>query len=389
MIPNPNTRIVRRIDRHGRELVVGVESPVKGFGLRQWKFSPDLAADRALLKAALPVVNGTSRGDKLSAGIRDRLAELGILVPRRHVSATPRLVCALESLGDDEADPDTLVLGAGVRFERTGRVPAILSRRLFVDGLDLSGPTVWVEDPMTRVVFPYRVPARWIQALERLLDGRPIAELPATARSAFHAAGILVSADQLRAHEQRVARRVARARTEMAADMATRPFELGIPPLQLRALQRHCQALFAEGWFGSSTQSPKRVVIHDEVASCFLHRQLGALATAIMGTPWRPSYCYLACYGAGADLAPHVDREQCGLSISLRLEQTPVTDRRRAWPLQARLAGGRTLRARMLDGEAVAFQGTKLVHWRDPLPAGSATYLFLHFVENAFEGVLY
>ncbi|MCE9573142.1 MAG: hypothetical protein K8W52_08290 [Deltaproteobacteria bacterium] len=394
MISNPNTRIVRKPDTQGRALIVGVDSPVKGSGLRQWSLSTESPADLALLKAAIPVINGASNGDRLPADVRARLIELGILVHRRQVSAPSRLRCDLEALPGVAIDPDALVLAAGVRFEPTGGVPRLRADPLFVDGLDLDGPTAWVEDPATRVGFPYRVPARWTRALARLLDGQPIARVPAAARTAFHAAGILVSGDDLRAQQRRAAALAGELRTQMATQQATAPFDLGIPRLQLRALQRHYRALAAEGWFGPSTQAPGRVVIHNEAASSFLHRQLGPVVTALMGSPWRPSYCYLARYHAGADLAPHIDRPQCGFSISLQVELSPTRDRRHGWPLTIELppAGDRPrlLEARMLDGEGVAFQGTQLRHWRDPLPAGrEGTYLFLHFVDASFEGVLH
>jgi hypothetical protein len=392
MIPNPNTRILRQPDEHGRALIVGIESPVRGSVLRRWTPTAQSPSDVALLAAAIPVINRASNGAALPADVRAKLIELGILIDRKQVSAPSRLVCSLAAIGRDAApDPDALVLAAGVRFEPTGRVPVLWSGRLVVDGLDLSGPTVWVEDPVSRVILPYRVPARWTRALARLLDGAPIAELTADARAAFHAARIVVTRAELRAQARRAATLVGRSRAQMITQLATTPFDLGLPRLQLEALQRHYRALAEEGWYGPSTQAPGRVMIHDEAASCFVHRQMGPLVTALMGAPWRPSYCYLARYRAGADLAPHVDRAQCGLTISMQIEHAP-TMRRQAWPLKVELPATngrkRVLQARMLDGEGIAFHGTRLLHWRDPLPAGEGTYLFMHFVDAGFRGAL-
>ena len=385
MIANPNTRIVRRAD-----LIVGIESPVKGAGLRTWAPARESSSDLALLAAAIPVINGASNGERLDGAVRARLVEHGILVHRRQVSAPSALACTLDATAIAPAPrADELVLAAGVRFEPTGGVP-ILSRHLPTDRLDLDGPTAWVEDPVTRVVLPYRVPARWTRPLARLLDGAPIAELAADARAAFHAAGILLSRADLRAHARRAAALVDRSRAQLASQLATTPFALGIPPLMLRALARHYRALDGEGWFGPSPQAPGRVTIYEEPASMFVHRQLGPLASALMVAPWKPSYCYLARYRAGADLPPHVDREQCGLTISIQIELTPARARRHAWPLCVELPSKKILRARMLDGEGVAFHGTKLTHWRDPLPArASGTYLFMHFVEASFRGALH
>jgi len=382
MIANPNTRIVRQ-----SEQIVGIESPVKGSGLRIWAPTTE---DRPLLAAAIPVINGASNGATLADDLRARLVEHGILVHRRQVSAPSLHACALEVVGPAPA-ADQLVLAAAVRFEPRGGVP-ILSRDLPARGLDLDGPIAWVEDPVTRIAFPYHVPARWTRALARTLEGAPIAELTAEARAAFHAAGILLSRDDLRAHARRAAAILDRSRAQLATQLATTPFELGIPRLQLRALARHYRALDEQGWFGPSAQAPGRGVIYEEPASMFFHRQCGALASALMGARWKPSYCYLARYRPGAGLPRHVDREQCGLTISIQIELTPARARRAAWPLCVELSAPnkQILRARMLDGEGVAFHGTKLAHWRDPLPArASGTYLFMHFVEESFRGALH
>jgi hypothetical protein len=388
MIANPNTRIVRGADRQGRETVIAVESPVKGSGLRRWNLVAQQAADVALLEAALPVLEGASTSERLPAEVRARLHELGVLVQRKQVSAPSRLLCTLEAPpAGEHASGEDLEVAAGVHFDRNRPVPSTLGRELVLGGLDLTGPTVWVEQPVTGVVFPYRVPARWTVALERTLEGRPVAALGAEARAAFHAAGILSSAADRRAHAKRAAWLNGRGRELLTTQLATTPFPLGIPPLQLRALQRHYRALDAEGWFGHAKHAPGRSMIHDEPASAFLQRQLNPLLAALTGKQWRRTGCYLGIYRPGADLEPHTDGGAGGLTMSLQVELTPTVPRARAWPLAielpAKRAPRRVLQARMLDGEFVTFHGTDLRHWRRPLRKGAfGTFLFMNFVDE-------
>jgi len=57
MIANPNIRILRKPDPSGRSLIVGIESPVRGSGLRTWSPSAESSSDLALLteiRAARP-----------------------------------------------------------------------------------------------------------------------------------------------------------------------------------------------------------------------------------------------------------------------------------------------------------------------------------------------
>ncbi|HTJ44148.1 MAG TPA: hypothetical protein VL463_18705 [Kofleriaceae bacterium] len=368
--------------------MIAVESPVKGSGLRRWNLVARQATDLALLEAALPVINGASNGERLPAQVRARLLELGVLVHRKQVSAPSRLVCPLEAPpARARAIGEELDVAAGVHFDRSRPVPSALARELVLDGLDLSGPTVWVEDPVTRVAFPYRVPARWASALERTLDGRPVAALTAEARAAFHAAGILVSEADRRAHAKRAAWLGGRGRELLATQLTTTPFPLGIPPLQLRALQRHYRALDAEGWFGSAKQAQGRSMIRDEAASAFLQRQLFSLLTALTGKQWRSTGAYLGIYRPGSELEPHTDGGSGGLTVSLQVELTPKVPRARAWPLAlerpAKLGPRRVLQARMLDGEFVAFHGTDIRHWRRPLHEGArGTFLFMNFEDE-------
>lgn len=388
MIGNPHARVVRSRAANGNDLVVRIESPIKGVGLRTWRIESDV--DLELLAAARPIINGDSNGADLPSDVHEALVDVGLLIPRRRRSASAKFECRMQADRAATIDARHLVVTPSVHFETSGGVPAAYAERgLFVDGLDLSGPTAWVEQPGTRLVFPYRVPVRWCGYLARLLGGRTsIAALPIDVRRAFHSAQIVMTAKQIRRLDETAVRLRTALRRQVRAQSHTGPMDLAFPPLQLRALQRHYEFLVRNGWFHPSCrQSPGRMFIHNEDASGFFHRQMSSVVSALMGSPWKPSYCFLARYRPGADLRRHVDREACGMTLSWQIDHTPKTSRANGWPLEIELPNGRrrprVVASRLVDGEMVAFDGRKLVHFRNPLPQRhTVTCLFLHFVDE-------
>ncbi len=388
MIGNPHARVVRSRDASGHDRIVRIESPIKGIGLRTWRIESDRDLD--LLAAARPIINGKSHGEDLSRDIHAALADVGVLIPRQRLSTPARLACELRAVRSAACDAQPLVLAPAVRFEESGGVPeAYAERGLFIDGLDLSGPTAWVEQPATGMVFPYRVPTRWCGHLTRLLSGRAsIAALPTGLRRACHAAQIVMTAKEIRRVDEAVVHLRTESHAQVRAQSRTGPLNLAFPTLQLRALQRHYRLLARNGWFNPSCrQSPGRMFIHNEPVSVFFHRQMSSVISALMGTAWKPSYCFLARYRPGADLRRHVDREACGMTLSWQIEHTPSTNRAHAWPLKIELPAGRrrprVVASRLVDGEMVAFDGRKLVHFRHALrPGHTVTCLFLHFVDG-------
>jgi len=391
MIANPNVRAISQKNARGRETHLRIEAPVKGVGLSISQI--DASSDHAFLRVALPIINGQLNLKPMALAQRKALAAVGLLVEKSQVSAEQRLSCELEPLLDPVSS--ALTIAPSVYLETRGRIPrAFAHRNLFVDGLDFSGPTLWVEHPATQIVFPFRVPTRWVRQIARLLSGDLLpAALPENLRSALLSANVLIGHQGARAQVRLRNRLGGELRERIKSQGFTLGYDFGLPPLMLRALQAHYRALADEGWFQPTCrQSPRRMIIHNEAASSFLHRQMGHLISTVMGERWAPSYCFLARYRPGATLERHLDRSQCGISISLQIEQTRT--RRRAWPLEIapasnRRGKARTVPVRLVDGEALIFQGTNLAHSRGRLKARStATYLFLHFVRHGFRGGL-
>ena len=100
-----------------------------------------------------------------------------------------------------------------------------------------------------------------------------------------------------------------------------------VHPVQLAALRRYYRALVAEGHVAlGDGQVALRYIAHDEPLARVLHAQLRGFVSDLAGAPFKPSYVYFSSYREGATLAPHTDRAQCELSISLLLDYTPEPD---------------------------------------------------------------
>ena len=125
-------------------------------------------------------------------------------------------------------------------------------------------------------------------------------------------------------------------------------------------------------------------MIYAEPATRRLHARLTELVASIVGEPLEPSYCILARYEPGARLQRHVDRAQCAWNLSLVLDAQSVEGTATPWPLHLETSSG-IHAVELRPGQAAIFPGTRVPHWREPLPAGNQTTIaFYHFVSPGF-----
>lgn len=97
----------------------------------------------------------------------------------------------------------------------------------------------------------------------------------------------------------------------------------------------------------------------------------------IVGKKLLPTYTYARIYFNGADLLPHVDRDECEHSVSLSLGG----DYNALWPLWFKNGDKEPEYAAMGPGDAVIYQGNKVLHWRDPFEGEIQFQVFMHYVE--------
>lgn len=85
-----------------------------------------------------------------------------------------------------------------------------------------------------------------------------------------------------------------------------------------------------------------------------------------------PTYSYSRVYLPGAIMRPHTDRDACEISMSLCVGGDP-------WPIWFKLQQNTPVTIH--PGNAVLYQGTTTVHWREEYTGTGCTQIFLHWVD--------
>ena len=162
-----------------------------------------------------------------------------------------------------------------------------------------------------------------------------------------------------------------------------------IHPFHIAALRRYYRYLIRTGAIRlGDGQSPRRYVAYNEPVARFFHHDLASTLSAVAGESLKPSYVYLASYLSGAELKKHTDREQCEFSITLCLDFSPEPELAAPWPIRLDTAAG-TVTVYQAPGDGLAYRGTRLPHYREPLGKGqTSTSIFFHYVRDDFAGSL-
>jgi hypothetical protein len=160
-------------------------------------------------------------------------------------------------------------------------------------------------------------------------------------------------------------------------------------PYEVAAVRRYIRHGVRTGAMAfGDPQVPKRYRAHNDPVLRRVQSRLLPLIQAVVGVRVKPSYAYLAAYAEGAVLHRHVDRPQCAYSMTLLVDYTPEPALESAWPIRLALPDAEALVYQSL-GDALVYAGTRLVHFREPLPAGhTSTSLLLHYVASDFTGDL-
>ncbi|MCW3818992.1 sulfotransferase [Micromonospora sp. DR5-3] len=331
--------------------------------------------------------------DTLTAAVdRLRREEPTMPAPATPTSRRTWYACWLTDVpATDRTDPAVeLRVDPTVVLQDRVSVPLALARRTrFRDRFRPGHPVLWVEDVATGALRAYWVRSEELAAVRSLVP-RAVAPagLPEGLRDRLVGAGVLTT-------EAERGRRAAAA--ALADSVAAREFAAGdlcqvtglVDEPQRRALDRYYETLIGTGgWPLGDDQVAGRYGWHNEPLSRFLHHQFVPLIGRLVGQPVRPSYSYVSAYRAGAVLNRHLDREQCEFTVSLLIaESGPVVAG--GWPLHFDTPAG-TLTLTQRPGEAVLFRGTRLPHYRPPLPDGNThTSMLFHYVPAGFRRTLY
>jgi len=96
----------------------------------------------------------------------------------------------------------------------------------------------------------------------------------------------------------------------------------------------------------------------------------------LVGETVLPTYTYARIYEKGAVLTPHVDKEECEISITVNLEcDTP-------WSIWIQTPKGEKREVKLNPGDAMIYFGMTAPHWRDAFKGNACTQVFMHYVRS-------
>src|SRR5450432_1401793 len=330
------------------------------------------------------LMGGASRHSYAATFSPDRfyclLDELPLhLIPRR----APHLQVPKDS---DEAlfmNPDCMVCPAG-------ELPRELAgREADFSCLALQGTIAWVRDSTSGALMPFWLGPHFESVVQGLKPGvRVTLTLADGARHRLTEAGILITAGYQERSEQRWNSTVERSAAAFQ-QKGYAPIADLIHPFHIAALRRYYRHLIRTGAIKlGDGQSPLRYVAYNEPVARLFHRAIASRLSALAGQALKPSYVYLASYLSGAELKKHTDREQCEFSVTLCLDFSPEPALETPWPIRLDTAAG-SIAVYQALGDALAYRGTRLPHYRDALGAGqTSTSIFFHYVPVEFSGSL-
>lgn len=316
-----------------------------------------------------------------SAPIALPLAAIGFLVPEDQVFEWPRFRVPLPPV-------PALVAGASWRVAADLLVQDRFELHPDVDwpddhddqverlGCFADGPALWVGD-QARGVSAYWLDHEQAARIAALRPGDPAPALPAELAAALVSVGALVPAGWRADPLARFA--------GLAPGFAVRRHVVAralLAPVELEALRAYHRALLDAGLVRpGGRQGGRRSSEKDPIAR-FVQARMAPVMAAVAGRAVAPTSSYFASYTDGADLAPHADREDAELGISLQLDYhpPPPPGQPTGWPLCFTVDGAAAV-ADLAVGDAVLYRGHELVHHRAALPAGHrSSHLVLEYV---------
>lgn len=280
-------------------------------------------------------------------------------------------------------NPQCLVRWAGDLPEE------LASREADFTGFALQGTIAWVRDPVSGCLLPFWLGPRFEAALRDLRPGEPVPfGLDGEVLQLLVEAGIVISSGHTAQRMQSWESQLASAGPEFRKK-GYAPLGQLIHPFHLAALRRYYRYLIRTGAIRlGDGQSPRRYVSYNDPVARFFHGFLTHKLSQVAGEPLKASYVYLASYLSDAELKKHTDREQCEFSLTLCLDFSPEPALQTRWPIRLSTPEGRVAVYQAL-GDALAYRGTRLPHYRDVLPEGqTSTSIFFHYVSADFTGSL-
>lgn len=119
-----------------------------------------------------------------------------------------------------------------------------------------------------------------------------------------------------------------------------------------------------------------------------LHTDIRAKLENILGRKLYNTYYYDRFYFSGQELAKHIDRDSCEISVTVNCS-TNLKGKDADWPIWIETPEGNAESAILQPGDGMIYKGCERPHWREPMPTpkqwfGNTEYyyhqIFFHYV---------
>ncbi len=326
---------------------------------------------------------------QLEPQLLEQLLQIGLVVEESDITPDVFFLNRLSELSGARS-PSALVVNPKVWLDGGGALPAPVARRIGSRPSVVSSqwPIVWVQDAVTEFIHPIHLEPAEVPIVSALLASRTVSALEPQMAARLTVAGVLLerratneSRKHFQAHIEECRKSVRQSQYAVIRQV--------LPQVYLKAAARFLRAFDEAGYLDKRGDVIRyRHVYYQDPLNQFVHRQLAAIVAEVAPEPIKPSYCYLASYRFGSRLYKHTDREQCEWNVSLQLDNSPTIAMAKAWPIFLEIRG-KPRKVTLDVGDAVIYSGTRIPHWRPPLPKGRTTTLcFFHFVKKSFKGSL-
>jgi len=274
-----------------------------------------------------------------------------------------------------------------------GQLPdEVASRSDLVSGFALQGSMAWVRSLASGNLLPFWLGPKLERVLRELRPNAPVPDsISESTQTLLTAAGILIAGNDTEETARRKSEQQSRLKNAalLFREKGYAPLSELIHPFHVAALRRYYRYLIRSGAIClGDGQSPRRYVGYNEPVARFFHHDIATILSTVAGQPLKPSYVYMASYLSGAELKKHTDRAQCEFSVTLCLDFSPEPALETPWPIRLDTANS-TVAVYQSLGDGLAYRGTRLPHYRDPLDEGqTSTSIFFHYVTAEFAGSL-
>jgi len=151
-------------------------------------------------------------------------------------------------------------------------------------------------------------------------------------------------------------------------------------PEEIDTISRYLENVwkrYPENNQGGGDESSKVAWYADPLIEVVLRNSISEVET-VTGLELYPTYSFTRIYQKGDELAPHVDRPACEISVTSHIATVG-----KPWPIYMKAPGKEPTMHYLEPGDACVYKGCEVTHWRDKATDTDLNVqVMLHYVDK-------